>query len=166
MKQSGMAELAAKYGKAADDADAFLRGFLLEMGLRVLAKSKQRTPVQTGYLRNSWQLREITRSGNELEITLFNPVEYASYVEYGHKRKPWAKASKAITDRTPRKKTKRRKGKKAKKAARPAGMAGPMAGDWTEGFFMATTSIAEVQAQMPARLRAAFKKWIDQEEGG
>lgn len=64
--------------------DAFLRKFLKEMALRALAKTKKRTPVDTGDLRNHWEVSDIFRRGDELVVYLSNVLDYASYVEYGH----------------------------------------------------------------------------------
>jgi len=77
-------ELRNKFIKMDKEFDSFLRNFLLEMGLRALADTKRNTPVDTGLLRNSWLLGDITRKGDTLEIELYNPIEYASFMEYGH----------------------------------------------------------------------------------
>lgn len=66
-------------------SDEFIRNFLLEMALRALAKTKERTRVDTSHLRNNWSLGEVRRIGDKLEIDIFNNVEYAAHVEYGHK---------------------------------------------------------------------------------
>lgn len=78
---------------------AFLTTFLLEMAERTIGKTKDRTPVGTpestgipgyvgGALRESWQLGEIRGSGRNLEIEILNGMEYASFVEYGHRKPP------------------------------------------------------------------------------
>lgn len=55
--------------------------------MRCMLKTKMRTPVDTGLLRNSWQLSNVFKKSNsEYYIVLFNPVLYASYVEYGHRQ--------------------------------------------------------------------------------
>ena len=64
--------------------EVFLRKFLTEMGMRALAQTKMLTPVDTGNLRNRWELSQVFRKGDELYVVLFNPVEYASHVEDGH----------------------------------------------------------------------------------
>jgi len=72
--------------------DTFLRNFLYEQALRALAKTIKNTPVDTGLLRASWQLSDIIRKGDNLEIWLCNYVNYAGYREYGHmtsNRKGW-----------------------------------------------------------------------------
>lgn len=124
----------------------FLKGFLLEMALRVIAKVKPRTPVDTGALRAMWgvgsqnivtkestggkisvdvsatDVAVIDMVGSNFEITIWNGMSYASFLEYGH--------------RTP-------------------------SGGWVEGYFMFTISIDEVQRQMPLRFQKAFKEFLN-----
>ena len=61
---------------------------LLELANRVLRRTKQKTPVDTGTLRRSWQVGEVVRHGDYLEVEIYNPVEYAEFVEYGHRQEP------------------------------------------------------------------------------
>ena len=83
-----------------------------ELAARLLAKVIKRTPVDEGTLRNAWtagkkhwtedekgKVRtnriggasgfvsglEITRNGDVYEITVSNNMDYASYVEFGHR---------------------------------------------------------------------------------
>lgn len=65
--------------------DDFLRKFLTEMANRLLAKVKPRTPVDTGALRAAWQIGEIRGSGRNIEIEILNFMDYASFVELGHR---------------------------------------------------------------------------------
>lgn len=67
-------------GDADKDFELFLTDFLVEMAQRVLAKVRPRTPVDTGSLRASWSIVEVTTD----TITIGSPMEYASFVEYGH----------------------------------------------------------------------------------
>lgn len=64
--------------------DAWLSSFLLNEGMRFIAEVKVNTPVDTGDLRNHWQLDKLERRGNELLCWFVNPMYYATYVEYGH----------------------------------------------------------------------------------
>lgn len=41
-----------------------------------------------GTLRRGWSFSPITKEGNTFKVQVFNPVEYASYVEYGHRQEP------------------------------------------------------------------------------
>lgn len=51
-----------------------------------VAKSytKEDKLVDTGYYRRNWST-DILKTNNEWKIKCFNPVEYASFLEYGHK---------------------------------------------------------------------------------
>lgn len=88
------------------DLDAFMEACAKELAARLLAKVIKRTPVgdypkssgkKGGTLRRGWTAgkREsakgyadsltINHFGNTYVIEIVNPVEYASYVEYGHR---------------------------------------------------------------------------------
>ena len=41
-----------------------------------------------GSLRRGWQVSNVQKIGDEYVITVFNQLEYASYVEYGHRQTP------------------------------------------------------------------------------
>lgn len=62
----------------------WLEKFLLKEGARFIASVKRRTPVDTGDLRNHWQLEGIVREGDVLHCWFVNAMEYATHVEYGH----------------------------------------------------------------------------------
>lgn len=64
--------------------EAWIKGFLLNEGLRFIAYVKPRTPVDTGDLREHWQLESIGREGSDITVTFVNPMHYATFVEYGH----------------------------------------------------------------------------------
>lgn len=64
--------------------DAWLTKFLLNQGMRFIAGVKPRTPVDTGDLRNHWQLDGISKDGNTLKCWFVNSMYYATFVEYGH----------------------------------------------------------------------------------
>lgn len=91
------------------DMDKFCSDMSKEIAARLLRRVKQRTPVgqyevityttkdgrtftfndgkQGGTLRNNWKIENVvTKHGNVYEIEVFNPMEYASYVEYGHRQ--------------------------------------------------------------------------------
>lgn len=63
-----------------------------EISARLLRKTIKRTPVgeykdgrKGGTLRRGWTVGKIKHTGNTYEIEIVNPVEYAMYVEYGHR---------------------------------------------------------------------------------
>lgn len=41
-----------------------------------------------GTLRRGWTVGDVIKNGATYEIEIINPVEYASYVEYGHRQRP------------------------------------------------------------------------------
>ena len=55
------------------------------MALRTLENTVLRTPVDTGTLQGAWELSEITWFSDYAAVLLKNNVDYASYVEYGHR---------------------------------------------------------------------------------
>lgn len=63
--------------------DEFLKNFLLKQALIALRLVKPRTPVDTGHLRNSWELTDVQIYDSFLIVSLVNPVEYASFMENG-----------------------------------------------------------------------------------
>lgn len=64
--------------------DYFINAFLLKQALNTVARTKGNTPVDTGWLRENWFVGATTRVGDSIEITVYNNVEYASFLEYGH----------------------------------------------------------------------------------
>ena len=71
-----------KLGETEKAFKQWLENFLLEQAYRVLAKGKPRTPVDTGYLKNSWYVGDIQWIGHSLQVEIGLSAEYASYVEY------------------------------------------------------------------------------------
>lgn len=45
------------------------------------------TPVDTSYLQENWFVGELVKRGNDYYIEVYNNVEYAEPVEYGHRTK-------------------------------------------------------------------------------
>lgn len=72
---------------ADDAAKKLTEQVLLELANRVLRRTKQKTPVDTGTLRGNWFVGEVVRHGDYLEVEIYNPIEYAEFVEYGHRTK-------------------------------------------------------------------------------
>ena len=67
----------------AQQVDNELSGIAFEL----LGKAKELTPVQTGRLRDAWNLGAIEKRGDTYYIEVYNNVEYAEPVEYGHRMK-------------------------------------------------------------------------------
>ncbi|WP_291563711.1 MULTISPECIES: HK97 gp10 family phage protein [unclassified Clostridium] len=85
--------MAKSFKKALDERviERWIKEFLLEMAFRAERKIKKRTPLGVypnktgGHLRRNWQVGNVVRQGNAYIVEIFNNVEYASYVEYGHR---------------------------------------------------------------------------------
>ncbi|MEK3722308.1 HK97 gp10 family phage protein [Paenibacillus sp. FSL H8-0034] len=63
----------------------FFKECVKELAARLLAKTIAHTPVDTGKLRQGWTVGEIVDNGSSYEVEIINPIEYAMYVEYGHR---------------------------------------------------------------------------------
>ncbi|RXI38719.1 HK97 gp10 family phage protein [Clostridium tetani] len=84
---SDFKNMAKRFNKALDERviERWIREFLLEMAFRAERKIKKRTPVDSGHLRRNWQVGNVEKRGNAYVVEIFNNLEYASYVEYGHR---------------------------------------------------------------------------------
>ena len=148
-------------GIAEIDFKIWLKSFLLEQAQRVVREAKLRTPVDTGALRNSYQIGgqeialtySVDNKGKEhfdldtknsevesielvddnFEVVISNPMEYASYVEYGHPQEP-GRFVPAI-------------GKRLKNS-------------WVPGHYMLTIAVDDVQRAMPTRFDRQFKQFL------
>lgn len=78
------------------DMEKFQEQMVKELAARMLAKVIPRTPVGVyppklgkvgGTLRRGWTIGQVIRNGDTYEIEVVNPVDYSSYVEYGHRTK-------------------------------------------------------------------------------
>lgn len=71
------------------DKEELCRDLAVEIAARLLRMAKRRTPVDTGTLRESWTIENkhlvAIKRGNAYEVTITNSMEYASYVEFGHR---------------------------------------------------------------------------------
>ena len=82
---------------ATDEIQEFTASVVKELAARLLAKVKQRTPVNVGIegdvnyhggggsLRNAWTVGNVTKEGNTYSVEVINPLHYATYVEKGHR---------------------------------------------------------------------------------
>lgn len=101
--------------------DLFMQSCAKELAARLLAKVIKRTPVgqyEAGYgkvggtLRRGWtggnesnaknyaDSMKVSKVGNDYVIEIINPVEYASYVEFGHRtrnHKGWVEGQFMLT---------------------------------------------------------------------
>jgi hypothetical protein len=72
-------------GKFNRVADEIFMEATYEVATRVFQATVKNTPVDTGFLRESWNIDDVKKKGSVYEIEISNYVEYASYVEYGHR---------------------------------------------------------------------------------
>lgn len=56
-----------------------------EAGLRILSQTVKNTPVDTGWLISNWEIGAIKKVPGGYQVKITNPVEYAGFVEYGHR---------------------------------------------------------------------------------
>lgn len=96
-------------------------------------KQREVTDHMGGNLRRGWTIGEIKKDGAYYIIEVINPVEYASYVEYGHRQQP-GRYVPAI-------------GKKLKQG-------------WVEGKFMLTISEQELKDAAPEILEKKLMKLL------
>lgn len=76
-------ELNRKLGEAVKRLPEVSNQFL-DMEAELLnGRVKRLTPVRTGHLRRSWKQTKAAKA----KVTVYNNVEYAGYVEYGHRKK-------------------------------------------------------------------------------
>lgn len=111
----------------------------------------KRTPVKSGTLRRGWMVgkspsssggkvagkttMQVAKKGNAYEIFVFNSVNYASYVEYGHRQEP-GRYVPAI-------------GKRLKSS-------------WVKGQFMLTISEKQLEAAVPRIINNLLKPYMEE----
>ena len=100
----GLQDFQKKVQQMDAGSEEFLEGCVKELAARLLAKVVKRTPVGQyppssgktgGTLRRGWtggvspaeyaQSIDIAHVGHTYTVKIINPVEYAAYVEYGHR---------------------------------------------------------------------------------
>lgn len=134
------------YDNAQKEYDIFIRDFLTEMGMRCLAQTKKLTPVDTGRLRETWEISDVNELGSYLYISIFNNTEYASWVEDGHKQKHRFVPGSFLN------------GKFEYIPNYPTGMV--LSDKYIPGEHMARISIEQVERNMPRRFNIAFKQFM------
>ena len=58
-----------------------------ELASRLIRKVVKRTPVLTGHLKGNWRANKAVKRNGQWRTAVYNPTEYAAYVEYGHRTK-------------------------------------------------------------------------------
>lgn len=136
------------------EKDEFLQSCAKELAARLLALVIRRTPKDTGALKRGWttqragsgaeglksnsgrqfaETMKVHHFGDTYVVEIINPVEYASYVEYGHRQQP-GRYVPAL-------------GVRLKKG-------------WVKGKWMMTVSEKEIQAAAPQILEKKLEKWL------
>lgn len=102
-------ELKNKIEKLGDKKAEFMEACAKELAARLLASASRHTPTGIypsgsgkvgGTLKRGWTIGEIQHIGDMYKIEIINPVEYASYVEYGHRsrnHKDWTEGKFMMT---------------------------------------------------------------------
>jgi len=144
-------------GLAEEEVQKLHEDTIKEIAARTLAKIIARTPVGQyppdsgkvgGTLRRGWTAgkdmdsyeyiynhTKVVRKGRVYQIIIENPVEYASYVEYGHRQN--------VGQYVPT------IGKRLKKP-------------FVEGEFMMTVSVDEMQKELPSLLEKKLKDFLEE----
>lgn len=55
------------------------------LATKAVESAKKKTPVDTGTLRRNWSVSGIKHAGNAFQVDIFNNVEYAPFIENGHR---------------------------------------------------------------------------------
>ena len=93
-------EYSKNFKKLLPEFEIFLKEWMLKQSDILLTKTKARTPVDTGNLRNSWSSGNYQRRGNKAQVEINNSAEYASFIEFGtpaRKNWKWADGAKMLT---------------------------------------------------------------------
>ncbi|MCD7812134.1 MAG: HK97 gp10 family phage protein [Ruminococcus sp.] len=61
------------------------RKMVIDVAAELFGRVTEKTPVKTGHLMNEWRVGNIEKRGDEYYIEVYNNVEYAEPVEYGHR---------------------------------------------------------------------------------
>lgn len=115
------------------NTDSLLKEIAADLAARLLRKVKKRTPVDTGELRQNWQVSNIRLFERFCVVEIYNSTEYAEYMEFGHRQTP-GRYVPAI-------------GKRLKKA-------------WVPGKFMLTLSAKELENMKDRIVRRKVEEWL------
>lgn len=149
-------ELLDNFKEVQKQYEVFLRKFLTEMGMRALAQTKKLTPVDTGNLRNRWELSQVFRNGDSLYVVLFNPAEYASHVEDGHMQHKRFLPIKYLEDSPAN--AKMISSLKQKYGTNVKGVM--LQEKWIPGHHMARISISKIEREIPKRYEKALQQFM------
>ena len=84
----GLDGLLDKVNSLSPRIDQAVSTAMADEGLSWRDDVRDNTPVDTGDLQRSWTLTGPDKKGIKFEMDLNNPLEYAEYVELGHRQEP------------------------------------------------------------------------------
>ena len=131
---SEIIEFNNRVDRAQEIVDRLFRETIKEIALDFLVIAKGKTPEKTGLLKDRWKIGEIQRKGDDYVIEVFDSVDYASFVESGHR-------------------TRKGKGKKSSRINSKA---------WVEGRFMMKLTEDDIRMKMPRYLQKMEKKLAEE----
>ena len=76
----GIEDFLKNINKIQSNFHSDLQNLVEKHGGILLRNTKMKTPVDTGQLRRSWELEK-----GDLYVKLYNNVEYAQFIEFGHR---------------------------------------------------------------------------------
>lgn len=131
---SEIIEFNNRVDRAQEIVDKLIREAIKEIALDFLVIAKGKTPEKTGLLKDRWKIGEIQRKGDDYVIEVFDSVDYASFVEDGHR-------------------TRKGQGKKSSRINSKA---------WVEGRFMMKLTEDDIREKMPRYLQKMEKKLAEE----
>ena len=81
MEIQGLDNFIKTLNNASNDFNEEANKRLNNISQKLIAKVKFKTPVDSGVLRRSWRVKK----EGDLARVIYNNIEYAPYVEYGHR---------------------------------------------------------------------------------
>lgn len=81
MRLEGLDELLEKLNKIEEQKQIKINRFVAQEGEILKSLVVEKTPVDTGLLREGWKRSRVAQGRTEV----FNNTEYANHVEYGHR---------------------------------------------------------------------------------
>ena len=144
----------AKFEKLQKEFETFLRKFLLEQAQRAITTIKKRTPVDTGYLRESWIIGDEAKA---IINTGKTKPKYTSNYDSAFTQNATIDDIKydgkdlVVTI-----------GNIAEYASFVENGHTTSAGGWVRGHFMMTIGIQQIEAAMPRRFEVAFRTFLSE----
>ena len=129
------------------DLDRFCRQAAQDLAGRLLNKVVKRTPVVYGTLRDAWAVMPVGHRGTHYTVVVLNNLQYASYVEYGHRQQPgrfipgYWESDRFVYD-----------------PDAEGGMV--LKKNWVKGRYMLTISTQELEQQAPKILEKKLYKFL------